>query len=141
MSDEVVLDASVVADWLIPGPRSPATIRFMQLGARRVAPALIFVEFASVAVKVVRRGLVPSATARGAVERLPQLIDEVAPLGDLAGAAYDLATRHGFSTYDAVYLSLARRRDLVLVTADAKLARRAVDIGMADHVRLLSSES
>jgi predicted nucleic acid-binding protein len=79
--------------------------------------------------------------ARAAVERLPELIDEIAPLGDLAGLAYDLATRYGFSAYDSLYLALARRRGLRLVTADAKLAKRAVEIGLADHVRLLSPES
>jgi predicted nucleic acid-binding protein len=62
-------------------------------------------------------------------------------MGDLAGSAYDLAAGLGFSAYDAVYLALARRRGIRVVTADAKLARRAVDIGMADHVRLLSPES
>ena len=141
MSDEIVLDASVAVDWLLPGPRSAPALAFVRLGARRIAPDLIFAEFASVAAKFVRRGLTSKAVARDAVQQLPDLIDEIAPLGGLAGPAYDLAARHGFSVYDSIYLGLARRRDLVLVTADAKLARRAVDIGMADHVRLLTSES
>ena len=111
------------------------------MSAWRVAPDLIFAEFASVAAKFVRRGLTSKAVARHAVQQLPDLIDEIAPLSGLAGPAYDLAARHGFSVYDSVYLALARRRRLVLVTADAKLARRAVDIGMVGHVRLLTSES
>jgi predicted nucleic acid-binding protein len=141
MSDEIVLDASVAVDWLLPGPRSAAALAFARAGARRIAPDLIFAEFASVAAKFVRCGRSPAEVARDAVARLPRLIDEVSPLGGLAGPAYDLAARHGFSVYDSVYLALARRRDLVLVTADAKLARRAVDIGMADRVCLLTSES
>jgi predicted nucleic acid-binding protein len=141
MSDEVVLDASAAVDWLLPGPSSPATLTVLHAGVRRVAPDLIFAEFASVATKFVRRGLTSKVVARLAVERLPALIDEVAPLGDLAGPAYDLATLHGFSAYDGVYLALARRRGLRLVTADAKLARRAVECGLADHVHLLSPES
>ena len=140
MRDEVVLDASVVADWLFPGPRLELALVFVQSDARKIVPDLIFVEFASVAAKVVRRGLVSKAVARDAVERLPALIDDVAPLSDLAAAAYDLATRHGFSVYDGVYLALAQRRGLALVTADAKLARRAVECGLADHVRLLTPE-
>lgn len=112
----------------------------MQSDARRIAPALIFAEFASVALKVVRRGLILHEAAREAVERLPRLIDEVAPLGDLATPAYDLATRYGFSAYDAFYLALAHRRGAPLATADAKLARRAIDMGMAGHVRLIRLE-
>lgn len=141
MRDEVVLDASVAVDWLFPGPGSAAALAFVRLGARRVAPDLIFAEFASVATKFVRRGLASKDVARDAVERLPELIDEIAPLSDLAGPAYDLATHYGFSAYDGLYLALARRRGLRLVTADAKLARKAVEIGFADHISLLSPES
>jgi predicted nucleic acid-binding protein len=141
MSDEVVLDASVAVDWLLPGPGSSAALTFVRLGGRRIAPDLIFAEFASAATKFVRRGLTSKADARAAVERLPQLIDEVAPLGNLAGPAHDLATSRGFSAYDSIYLVLALRRGLRLVTADAKLARRAVDVGFANHVQLLTPES
>ena len=141
MSDEVVLDASVAVDWLLPGPRSAVTLAFLQAGARRIAPDLIFAEFVSVAARFTRRGLTPGADTRAAVERLPQLIDEVVPLSDLAAPAYDLATRYGFSAYDAVYLALAVRRSVRLVTTDGKLARRAVDIGLANHVLPLSAES
>lgn len=141
MRDEVVLDASVAVDWLLPGPGSAVALAFVRLGARRIAPDLIFAEFASAATKFVRRGLAPKEVARAAVERLPGLIDEIAPLGDLAGLAHDLAVRHGFSAYDGLYLALARRRGLRLVTADAKLARRAAESGFADYVRLLSPES
>ena len=141
MSDEVVLDASVAVDWLLLGPGSAVALAFMRLGARRIAPDLIFAEFASAATKYVRRGLTSKTLARDAVERLPQLVDEVAPLGDLAGPAYDLAARHGFSAYDAIYLALALRRGLRLVTADAKLARRAAECGLVAHVHLLSPES
>jgi predicted nucleic acid-binding protein len=141
MSDEIVLDVSVAVDWFLPGPRSAVALAFLQGRARRIAPELIFAEFVSVTAKFARRGLTPEADARAAVERLPQLIDEVAPLSELAAPAYDLATRYSFSAYDAVYLALALRRGLRLVTADAKLARRAVDAGFAASVCHLTPES
>ena len=141
MSDEGVLDASVVADYFFAGPGSTVALTVVRSETRWVAPDLIFAEFASVATKFVRRGMVLETAARDAVEQLPLLIDEVAPLIALAGPAYDLALRHSFSVYDAFYLALALRRGIPLVTADAKLARRAVDLGMANHVLLLSPES
>jgi predicted nucleic acid-binding protein len=140
MSDEVVLDVSVAADHFFPGPGSAGARAFVRSGPRMIAPDLIFAEFASVAIKFVRRDLVPRAVARDAVARLPLLIHEVVSLGDLAGPAYDLTAGQGFSAYDAFYLALARRRGLRLVTADAKLARRAAESGLADHVRLLTPE-
>jgi predicted nucleic acid-binding protein len=141
MSDEVVLDASVAADHFFPGPGSGAARAFVRSGRRMIAPDLLFAEFASVAIKFVRRGLVPAAVARDSIARLPLLVHDVVPLGDLTGSAYDLAAGRSFSVYDAFYLALALRRGVPLVTADAKLARRAVDLGMADHVLLLSPES
>lgn len=141
MSDEVVLDASVAADYFFPGPGSAAAQAFVRSGARMIAPDLIFAEFASVAIKFVRRDLVPTGVARDAIARLPLLVHEVTPLGDLVGPAHDLATGRGFSAYDAVYLALAQRRGVPLVTADAKLARKAVEGGLARHVRLLTPET
>ncbi len=140
MSDEIVLDASVAVDWLLPGPGSSAALTFLRLGARRIAPDLIFAEFASAATKFVRRGLTSKGDARVAVERLPQLIDEVAPLCDLAGPALELATGRGFSAYDSIYLALALRRGLRVVTADEKLAKRAAELGFSAHVHLLTPE-
>lgn len=140
MSDEVVLDASVAADHFFPGPGSLAARAFVRSGARVIAPDLIFAEFASVAIKFVRRGLISAAVGRDAIALLPLLVHEVVPLGDLACSAYDLSEHRSFSAYDAFYLALARGRGIPLVTADAKLARRAVDMGMADHVHLLSPE-
>jgi predicted nucleic acid-binding protein len=141
MTDEIVLDASVVANYFFHQAGSNATIAILRLARRRIAPDLIFAEFASVATKLVRRGVVADMLAREAMDQLRPLITEVAPLGDLAGPAYDFARRYNFSAYDGVYLALARARGLRLVTADAKLARRAVEVGWADHVRLLSPES
>ncbi|SFK17774.1 type II toxin-antitoxin system VapC family toxin [Caulobacter sp. UNC279MFTsu5.1] len=141
MSDEIVLDASVAADWLLPGPRSAVVTAFMRPDDRRIAPDLIFAEFTSVAIKLVRRNQISRAIAHEAVDRLPRLIDEVAPLGALARPAHDLARDHAFSAYDAFYLALALKRGVPLVTADAKLARRAVEGGLARHVRLITPES
>jgi predicted nucleic acid-binding protein len=141
MNDDVVLDASVVANLFFPKAHSVEALSSFPLNVLRSAPDLIFAEFVSVATRLVRRGLVSKVTAGDAVARLPLLIDEIAPVVDLASSAYDLTTRYGFSAYDSVYLALAVRRDRLLVTADAKLAIRAIDIGMADHVRLLTAES
>lgn len=141
MTDEVVLDASVAVDHFFPQPGSQAAWALFQTDVRVIAPDLIFAEFASAATRLVRRGQASDTLARVAVEQLRLLIDEVAPLGDLAAPAYDLARRYSFSVYDGVYLALARARGLPLVTADARLARRAVEVGWADHVRLLTPES
>lgn len=141
MNGDMVLDASVAASWLFPVSSAASATSLFRPDALRIAPDLIFAEFISVASRVVRGGLVSSASAREAVARLALLIDEVAPAADLALPAFDLASRYSFSAYDSVYLALALRCGAPLVTADAKLARRAMDVGLAGHVRLLTPES
>jgi predicted nucleic acid-binding protein len=83
------------------------------------------------------RGLVCGGrlTREAGAEFLDALRD--APLfrisvGELTEAAWPLA--EAVSAYDALYVALARREDVALVTADARLARGASDLC---EVRLL----
>ncbi len=55
------------------------------------------------------------------------------PVEQLTEAAWPLA--EAVSAYDALYVALARREDVPLVTADARLARGAADLC---EVRLLT---
>jgi len=55
-------------------------------------------------------------------------------VGELTEAAWSLA--EAVSAYDALYVALARREDVPLVTADARLARGAADLC---EVRLLKA--
>lgn len=48
---------------------------------------------------------------------------ETVPVDDLLTRMWQL--KANISAYDAAYVALAERRDLTLVTADAKLARAA----------------
>ena len=56
------------------------------------------------------------------------------PVAELTAAAWPLA--EAVSGYDALYVALARREDLPLVTSDARLARGAADLC---EVRLLTA--
>ena len=50
--------------------------------------------------------------------------------------AFALAERHGLSSYDAIYLELAKRHTAPLATLDKTLARAAADEGLplvCDH--------
>ena len=46
--------------------------------------------------------------------------------------ALNLASMHGLSFYDAMYLELAKRRDVTLATLDSALARAALNEGLAE---------
>ena len=120
---EIVLDASVAAKLFFDEAGSDAARRILKAGAPLLAPELLFIEMASLAVKRVRRGLSTREEAAAAVKAVRTLIDETAPMADLSDAAFDLAARHGVSAYDGAYLALAVLRDAVMLTADVRFAR------------------
>ena len=139
MPGEVVLDASVAVKCFLDEEGSDAAKAVVRSHARMVAPDLIFAELASVAAKRVRRGHVSADVAGRMLSRAPDLLDEVFPLKPLAPRAFELAVEHGFSAYDALYLALAQARGARMVTADARLAARAEDAGLAALVEALGA--
>ncbi len=138
MPDDLVVDASVVAKLFFIEDQSDLAEAALRGAGRLIAPELLFLEMASVAAKQVRRGVTSAARAAEAVASVGELLDEAAPLSSLAPRAFDLARAHGFSAYDATYLALAEARGLRVITADGKLVRKAVDVGLSHLVRPLS---
>lgn len=122
-----VVDASVVVDWVAPGvdPRSPAVALLSKLAAEEVelvAPRLLMEEASNALLTGVRRGRwsgVAADAGRALLRQLPvRLMDESADLD----RAWDLARRHdNHPIYDMVYVALAERRQMQLVTADVAL--------------------
>jgi predicted nucleic acid-binding protein len=122
-----VVDASVVVDWVAPGvdARSAAVqlLRRLAAGAEGlVAPRLLLEEVSNALLTGVRRGRWSGAAAdaaHGLLAQLPiGLLDERRDLE----RAWDLSRRYdNHSIYDMVYVALAERRGLQLVTADRAL--------------------
>ncbi len=134
MAGEIVLDASVAAKCFFTEVGSDAARRLARSGVALIAPDLIFAEIASVAAKRARRGEAPREFAQAAVDALADLIDVVVPTRDLAVRGFQLAAEHGVSAYDGIYLALAERRGVRVITADIKLVERASRHGLADLV-------
>jgi len=70
--------------------------------------------------------------------RAADLFDELALTRPLLDDAYGLASRFNLALYDGVYLALAARRGVELVTADLRLVAAAGSAGMSAHVRALA---
>ncbi len=71
-----------------------------------------------------RRERIVAGEAAAAMARLRRLPPEDTGSGS-DGAILAIAVTHGFSAYDAVYLTLAQERGLPLATLDRKLAGAA----------------
>ena len=138
MPASIVVDASVAAKCFLNEAGSHEARTLAGSGLILIAPDLVLIELASVAARKVKRTeLSPEAGAR-MTARAAELFDELAPTRPLLEPAYRIASNHSLSLYDSVYLALARRQDLELVTADLKLVAAAVAAGLGAHVRALS---
>ena len=129
-----MVDASVVVDWVAPDadPDLPALRALTRLAAddaELLAPRLLLEEVSNALLTGVRRGRWSGAaadTARGLLRQLPvRLVDEPRDLD----RAWDLARRYdNHPIYDLVYVALAERRRTQLVSADAGLRQRLVEL-------------
>ena len=128
----VVVDASVVVDWVAPGvdPTLPSVLLSDRLtfdGEELLAPRLLLEEVANALLTGIRRRRWTGHAADGAwslLRRLPvRLADEPRDLE----RAWDLARRYdAHPTHDMLYVAVAERSRGLFVTADDALRERLV---------------
>ncbi len=119
---DYVIDASALI--LALGGKTPAAdqLRARLPGMRRHAPHLIDAEAGNVLRRHERAGLLSSAEALAALRSIRALVDHRYPHGGvLAEHAWTLRTKLTF--YDALYVALAARLDVPLLTGDAGLSK------------------
>ena len=110
-----VLDASMVAAWLMPDEQTPETDALLDLLRHEIRSLFL----AAVKRRRVRENFLPWA-----MERFNQLpLRHLGPGDD--HAVLTLARVHQLSAYDAAYLALAVSERAALATLDRKLAAAA----------------
>jgi predicted nucleic acid-binding protein len=127
-----VADNSVVVAWFVE-PQADDYTRAMlhrSIGETVYVPAVWQPEFANAMVSLAhRRRLKPTDIPRilDAIERMDVETDNAPPS---ARALVELARRHALSAYDACYLELAIRRQLLLAVRDGPLRKAAHRAGI-----------
>jgi predicted nucleic acid-binding protein len=127
-----VVDASIVAAWMLPDERSPAAERVM-VGldtAPGCAPALLWFEARSLFWMAEQHKRIDPGEALAMMHRLRLLPIENAGRG-ADGAILGLAQKHKLTAYDASYLALALERGLPLASTDKALAKAAQAEGVS----------
>lgn len=119
---ERVIDASVLAYALIGKTSQAKSLRGTLRGTDCHAPHLIDAELGSVLRRRVRAGDVTQSQALTALRAAQDVIDfRYLHIGALAELAW--SWRDNISFYDALYVALAVRLDIPLVTGDGRLSR------------------
>lgn len=129
--DALVVDASVAAKWFMSDEEHADKAmllleRFAEGRTRLIAPEYIRYEVAS-AITVATQGRqarVSQQYGEKAIARFQALGIETLNGDELILAAYSLVHQYGCALYDALYLTLAQRLGLPLITADRKLYLR-----------------
>ena len=130
----IVVDASIAAKWLIDEEDSDLAAQL--LVEDLIAPAILRLECVSAVLKRLRMGELREGQVRqriSEIDRLPIRFHDV----DEAEAV-ELAIRLRHPVYDCLYLALARRQGVQLITADARFVRAAAAAELGAHIRLLA---
>lgn len=117
----IVVDASVLAAALGDDGADGDTARGRLSGQPLLAPELVDLEVASVFRRQVAAGQMPPRRAEQALVDLAELPMRRVAHRPLLPRCWEL--RDALTVYDAAYIALAEALDVVLVTADGRLAR------------------
>ncbi len=118
-----IFDASVVVKWFIEDPLADAAVGARQTLRPALAPDLVLVEVANALRRYVVKGDLAQEAARENMSIAAEVV-ELVDHSDLVDEAFVLACRFNHSITDCLYVVLARRMNLPLVTADTKLAKK-----------------
>jgi predicted nucleic acid-binding protein len=125
----IVLDASVTVKWFASEPGSAEARSLVHSDEELVAPQLAQVEVASVLVKKAIRQQLNLEEAHEALRLWFEAINDgdivLLPDADYLAAASELALQLAHPLADCLYLALAERLGVALITADRAFARRA----------------
>ena len=138
------MDASVILKWFRQGEVNadrPLAIRRAYLEGRftLISPTLCAYEIANV---LRFKGDLPTKHIQDAIQSLYDLnIEWISPSKVLMHRAVELARSFDATVYDAVYAALAETIDIVLITADEKLADRMKSLPQMCYLGTLDIES
>ena len=137
MSAAFVVDCSIAMAWLFNDEATPKTEALLTRLATETAlvPAWWFIEITNVLAMAERKGHITPTQSDAFIADLGKLgieRDDEAPHRAFT-YLLELCRRHRLTSYDAIYLDLAVRRNLPLATLDEDLRKSAKRLG----VRLL----
>jgi predicted nucleic acid-binding protein len=128
----IVVDASAAVKWLVPEHGSDEAERLLNGSERLVAPGLIRVEVHAALTRRFRMGEAPEAEVLQNCREWAALIDEgiitLMPERQDESQAIALALQLKHPYQDCLYLALAERLQVPLVTADPKFIERTTGI-------------
>ena len=134
MNAKFVVDCSIAMAWLFHDEATPKTVALLNRLATETAlvPAWWFIEITNVLAMAERKGRIIAKESDAFIADLGKLgfeRDDEAPDRAFTHLLV-LCRKHRLTSYDAVYLDLAIRRNLPLATLDEELRKTAKKVGV-----------
>jgi predicted nucleic acid-binding protein len=130
-----VVDCSVAVKWFIEEAHSSKALhlldRYQRAEVTLLAPDCIIAELGHTLRKLAVGGDLTAEDARAAVADFISLPLELVGSRGLATSAMKLALENMATFYDALYIALADREDVTVVTADDRMVRAFARINRA----------
>lgn len=130
----LVVDASVAVKWLLVEKDSETARRLPSVSEELHAPRLLASEVANAVWVRSRRGELNRSRAVALVESIPNMPLRWHQDETVCADATRLALAYGRSVYDSMYLALAQRLGVRMVTADQRFANA---LAGTDHANLV----
>lgn len=136
-----VIDASILVKLFFEEEHSDASVRYVRNATELLAPDLLWVETANVVWKRLRRNELSAADATALVDEMLRVpIVTHGHLG-LVSPALALAAETGRSVYDCLYLALAIRENVPLLTGDERLVNALAAGPYSKRVRFVGAST
>lgn len=127
-----VFDACVAAKWLLPEALSDKALALVEAMDDVKAPSLVLAEMNNAIWKRLRRAEISATTAKALSARVPGLFTTIVPIETLSSRAAEIMITLTHPIYDCLYLALAEREGLPIVTVDAAFMEAARRLGTVE---------
>jgi len=136
----LVIDASVAVKFVTLELGSQRAKRYLESEDELIAPDLVHVETANALWKKVRDDGLLEVHAERALADLPEFFTRIEPATDYLTEAFSLSFRLRHAVYDCIYLALAMKEGVTLITADKKFWQSTKVGGLEEHVEFLVAD-
>jgi predicted nucleic acid-binding protein len=136
---QFVVDASVAIKWFVLEADSDKALELIAPNHTLIAPDLLLLEVIALLSRRVREGVVSLVAAKADMADLPRFFASITPSNDVTEAAFELSLTIRHPLYDCIYLALAEKLGVQMITADGKLATRLAGTAFEARIVQLSN--
>jgi predicted nucleic acid-binding protein len=132
----VIFDGCIVIKWFFDEEMSSKARSLGRSTDKTIAPSLILPEVSNAVWKRLSKSIVSTQEAQEICDTLPELFRELVRIEELQKRASEIMVALVHPIYDCIYLALAEREKLPLISVDQRLIDAGRRLGSVNVVHL-----